>query len=179
MSALLRPPDYPPLTLCAVAFLARIYPMLEKEPGSTEPEADCGSSFAESSERSGPDGLSLKTSNTLGALGCPSCGAICGPSGTPACQFLCEPLTLAHRTTAQERLFLPTLSASSYGSNKGGGAGRVGPERLSLQSLARKGLLTKPGNGLQTVIGGSLSPTWLEWYQGLPEHWTERRGKKR
>jgi len=39
---------------------------------------------------------------------------------------------------------LPTLSASSYGTNKGGAAGRVGRERASLDTLAKRGLLPTP-----------------------------------
>lgn len=83
---------------------------------------------------------------------------------------------------------MPTLSASAYGSNQGGGAGRTGKVRYSLQSLARNGLLptltvkgnynkrgpsARSGDGLATVIGGSLNPTWSEWYMGFPLHWTE------
>lgn len=40
-------------------------------------------------------------------------------------------------------LLLPTATATAtaYGSNRGGGAGRVGPERLGLDRLAARGLL--------------------------------------
>src|SRR6188768_465946 len=37
---------------------------------------------------------------------------------------------------------LPTPSAVSYGSNRGGGMGRVGPIRHSLDAMARKGLIS-------------------------------------
>ena len=36
---------------------------------------------------------------------------------------------------------LPTLTAQSYGTNHGGAAGRVGPVRLSLETMARTGAL--------------------------------------
>ncbi len=39
---------------------------------------------------------------------------------------------------------LPTPSAVSYGSNRGGGMGRVGPVRHSLDAMARKGLWPTP-----------------------------------
>lgn len=39
---------------------------------------------------------------------------------------------------------LPTPTASSYGSNRGGAAGRVGKVRYSLDSMARQGLLPTP-----------------------------------
>jgi hypothetical protein len=55
------------------------------------------------------------------------------------------------------RRLLPTLTAQEYGTNKGGAAGGEGqPERKSLRGLA----------------GGSLSPTWCEWFMGFPEDWT-------
>lgn len=50
----------------------------------------------------------------------------------------------------------PTPSASSYGTNKGGAAGRVGPSRPSLN----------------TLVGGSLNPAWVEWLMGYPNGWT-------
>jgi DNA (cytosine-5)-methyltransferase 1 len=43
--------------------------------------------------------------------------------------------------TALAREVLPTPTARPYGSNQGGAAGRVGPVRHSLESLARVGLL--------------------------------------
>lgn len=36
---------------------------------------------------------------------------------------------------------LPTLSASNYGWNKGGAAGREGPARPSLETIAKRGML--------------------------------------
>jgi len=42
------------------------------------------------------------------------------------------------------RILLPTPTASSYGSNQGGAAGRVGPVRHSLESMARMDLLPTP-----------------------------------
>lgn len=83
---------------------------------------------------------------------------------------------------------LPTLSATSYGSNQGGAAGTNVEVRLSLQSMAkllptltrsdgRKGVgesETRLGTPiLTTTIGGNLCPTWCEWFLGFPEGWTE------
>src|SRR5208337_1025477 len=69
----------------------------------------------------------------------------------------------AHRRVQQK--LLPTLSASTYGSNQGGAAGRVGPVRKSLRGLA----------------GGSLNPQWCEHFMGFPKDWTalssEQSGK--
>ena len=77
----------------------------------------------------------------------------------------------------------PTPTASTYGSNQGGAAGRTGKVRLSLESMARKGLWPTPtvcgnynktgaskksGNGLATAVGGPLNPNWVEWLMGWP-----------
>lgn len=85
---------------------------------------------------------------------------------------------------------LPTLSASSYGSNQGGAAGRVGPKRYSLLLLLRKGLLpttttkgnynkaglsSRSGDGLLTALSrlGATEPTreFLCWFMGFPSGW--------
>lgn len=52
--------------------------------------------------------------------------------------------------------FWPTPTASNYGSNQGGGAGRVGKIRKSISGL----------------IGGPPSPEFLEWLMGYPSGWT-------
>jgi hypothetical protein len=91
---------------------------------------------------------------------------------------------------------LPTPSATSYGSNQGGAAGRVGPVRHSLESMARHGLWPTPtslspakngnneaGNSCGLVAirkrildetpqaTGSLSPLWVAWLMGYPTEW--------
>lgn len=94
-------------------------------------------------EASGTDGLAelsligllSRTSTTPGADGCPSCGAACTSEGIPACRFECQPLALEESIIAPAGGWLPTPTASSYGSCRGGGAGRLGPWRPSLQSL--------------------------------------------
>ncbi len=52
--------------------------------------------------------------------------------------------------------YLPTASATEYGSNRGGAGGRVGPKRPSLRGH----------------LGGSPNPDWLDWYVGLPIGWS-------
>ena len=89
---------------------------------------------------------------------------------------------------AEARALVPTLSAVSYGSNRGGGAGRVGKVRESLATMAKKGTLlptlvardskgpgpthTKGGRDLPSEAGGHLSPSFAEWLMGFPEGWT-------
>lgn len=36
----------------------------------------------------------------------------------------------------------------------------------------RKGASKSSGDGLATVVGGRLNPTWCEWYTGVPMGWT-------
>ena len=52
--------------------------------------------------------------------------------------------TSAPRTSASESGLLPTPSAVSYGTNQGGGMGRIGPVRPSLETMARSGLWPTP-----------------------------------
>lgn len=37
----------------------------------------------------------------------------------------------------------------------------------------RKGASKTSGNGLATVVGGKLNPTWVEWLMGFPLGWTD------
>jgi hypothetical protein len=100
-------------------------------------------------------GLLSRTSTTPGGGGCPSCGALCGDSGIPACHFKCPPVTLARATKGDASSLLPTPTASSYGSCRGGGAGRVGKWRKSLDGL------------------GIGAPEQRERMLGFPFDWTE------
>lgn len=54
------------------------------------------------------------------------------------------PQALEPTTSAKDGSYWPTPSASSYGSNKGGAAGRVGKERYSLETMARRNLWPTP-----------------------------------
>lgn len=111
---------------------------------------------------------------------------------------------ILYRLRKSERLtkeivgsYLPTPSASSYGSNKGGSAGRVGKERISLDTMARKSLWPTPNatdykgpstrskgkdrpicdDDLPTRLNrhqpGPLNPTFVEYLMGFPLGWTE------
>lgn len=62
-----------------------------------------------------------------------------------------------HRRLKKLFEFLPTPTASSYGSNRGGAAGRVGKTRKSLSG----------------VLGGPENPEWREWLMGWPIGWTD------
>jgi hypothetical protein len=91
---------------------------------------------------------------------------------------------------AHRNLF-PTPSASNYGSNQGGAAGRVGPVRYSLHSMARRGMwptpqapdwrsgkvsaetMAKNSRPLSEQIGGTLNPEFCEWLMAWPIGFTD------
>lgn len=91
-----------------------------------------------------------RTSTKPGVDGCPNCGADCGPTGMPLCAFECSPQRLELGTSVPDASLLPTPTASSYGSCRGGGNGRVGKWRQSLHSR------------------GILHPQIWEWLMGFP-----------
>ena len=89
-----------------------------------------------------------------------------------------------HLSTAV--LMLPTPSAQNYGTNQGGAAGRVGPIRPSLDTMAQRNLWPTPrankwgspdshGRVPEELknAGGSLNPMWVEWLMGWPLGWTD------
>lgn len=88
-------------------------------------------------------------------------------------------------TTAQ----WPTPTASSYGSNVGGAAGRIGKVRRSLGAevkqwptpTARDGHRAgydKPGRPLSERARGPLNPPWVEALMGLPMGWTDPEDRR-
>jgi len=159
-----------------------------KGPDSAEPAPDSGSSSLASSRRSRRHGSSSKTSRVENADGCPMCVDTCTCSDTEAAPWGLPPKTLELRTFGDASSLLPTPTASTYGSNVGGAAGRHGKARLSLESMARKGLLPTPcvsrktwekkgdetwaGLGMVAETEGRLSPRFVEWMMGFPDDWT-------
>jgi hypothetical protein len=68
------------------------------------------------------------------------------------------PQKLEPRTYEKDGSCLPTPSASSYGTNRGGAAGRTGKERPSLETMARKGLWPTPTvRDSRAVCSGDLN----------------------
>lgn len=83
---------------------------------------------------------------------------------------------------------LPAPTATSYGSNRGGAAGRKGAARLSLEQMALRGALPTPcvsrktwnkkgdatfaGLGMVAETEARLSPRFVEWMMGFPDDWT-------
>ncbi len=95
---------------------------------------------------------------------------------------LFQPKKLAPATFVKDGLDLPTPTASNYGSNQGGAAGRTGKRRQSVASMASRGLIPTPmardwkGSGganrespdLSFTMGGNLNPRFVEEIMGYP-----------
>lgn len=135
-------------------FPAKISRSQEGRSDSVASEAASGGNLEESLRRSAQTGLSLRTWDTHGAVGCPKCAETLHHNYMPVCLYGCEPLTWERPTNARVSGLLPTPTASSYGSCRGGGAGRVGKWRKSLDGL------------------GIKNPTYREWMMGFPLEWT-------
>ena len=156
----------------AGAFPAKTSPSQDEEPASTASAADSSMSTSASFARFDPASSSWKTSqpSLLGDLDVfsgswPRSGTT--ESGTAFRRRPSAPLTkgtgssslptptatmaqtkgdlIGHLRGTKGSRMLPTPSATTYGHNKGGGAGREGqPERASLETLARRGMLPTP-----------------------------------
>ena len=83
------------------AFPARTFPVPEKEPGSTEPEAVCGENLRELSARFDPDSCSWKTATSLLNEDLPESSVILPRSGTMRSGKLWERTTSAPRADEQ------------------------------------------------------------------------------
>jgi len=84
---------------------------------------------------------------------------------------------------------LPALTATSYGSNRGGAAGRTGKVRYSLPALIARDARTaaarpKPRQrgtlplicqiaDMQGSNTGGLNPPWTAWFMGYPVEWAQ------
>ena len=63
-------------------------------------------------------------------------------------------LKSAHHINGSESSFLPTPTATTYGSNQGGAAGRTGKVRHSLESMAKRNLWPTPTTQDNNQVGG-------------------------
>jgi hypothetical protein len=176
-----------PSTWYAEDSLARMSRAQARALASAVLEAAFGASSPESSANSPRPGSSLKTSRRARRGGSMPFVPNWNDSATKRyrsrlARLLAALPIAAHAFSSLGHEALPTLSACSYGSNRGGGAGRVGPERPSLERLLptltiagnynRAGLSPTSGDGLATALGGgNLNPRWCEWFMGLPVGW--------
>lgn len=163
----------------AVDFPARTSPRPAKVLVLKESEAGFGSSTRASSAKSDQFSQSLRMCLAFELSGLTGCSLTWKNSGTPQNRSWWVLSMPEHHIGASGLGLLPTPTASSYGNNQGGQAGRVGPKRHSLRSMARNGLWPTPTanrwSGLQShgrnAVLGTLNPTWVEWLMGFPLHW--------
>ena len=174
---LYAPPASNQLTLFAEAFPANRIVLLADVPAPPT-IAICGRSSPESFAKLNPDGSWRKT--CLGYSQVTLDGSLERFSETwpragmtrNGIAYLLRPLV--RLTGAIACGLLPTPSAESYGTNHGGAAGRVGPIRPSLETMARrnlwptptedgnynrKGASAKSGDGLATAVKRWPTPT--------------------
>lgn len=144
--------DIKPLS---TASRAKTYRLREKAKALVARGVDSGVTISMSFALSLLTGSLQKTSVTLGDDGCPNCGELFTKLGMPLCHYECEPLTWEPPISVAASSLLPTPTASSYGSCRGGGLGRVGKWRKSLESL------------------GIGHPQVREIMMGFPIGWTE------
>lgn len=192
-----------PWTSSAEASPVRTSAVRAEELASLVLEAAYGTSSLELLRKCALAGLSSKTSAVELASGSPQCAESWNDLATRRyrCrlrQLIAERPTSAHafssllaegrllptataRSDRPQNGLLPTLTASSYGSNKGGCAGRSKqPSRFSLRTLlptlttTRATYMRSRGKTyamLNGMVDGPLSPRWLEWFMGFPDGW--------
>lgn len=128
------------LTLSVEDSPARTSPSPEKVKASQASEADFGSNTLASSKKSDPFSSSLRTCLAFELSALTECWLTWKDLGTPESRSWWVLSMPAHPINGNGLGLLPTPTAVSYGSNQGGAAGRVGPKRHSLRSMARNGL---------------------------------------
>lgn len=98
-----------------------------------------------------------------------------GNRGTPshehALRRAADPMRTLNLEDAAMAYLLPTPTANSYGSNQGGAAGRVGPVRHSLESMAKLNLMETWGKFAPAVA------LWADMFGTLPPEPTETAPK--
>jgi len=159
MSAQLALPFCPSSTSFAVVSLAKTSAALASERALAVLAAAYGLSTSESSTSFDLNGLWSKTSPAARVHGLTLCAKDWNSTAMRVYRSRLRRRMSALRMSGSESLsLLPTLTRHSYGTNHGGAAGRTGKVRMSLQTMARKGLLP-------TLIrkANLLSPAMKKW----------------
>src|SRR5689334_434383 len=128
----------------AEASPVRIFLSLAKELGSLASEADFGRSMRDSFASFDHATSSWRTSQHCLLEGFQRYSETWPRSGMTLNGTACPLPTLAPLTDETESGLLPTPAATSYGTNQRGSAGRTGPIRPSLETMARRGLWPTP-----------------------------------
>lgn len=136
---------FPLSTSCAEDSPAKTSASLETGGGSTEPAPVFGFSLRASSRKRSPAPLWLKTSPPSPVVGfLASCKTLPTSGSWGHGMWSPQPPSEPRTSDDASLSLLPTPTASSYGSNQGGSAGRSGPMRASREMRALKGLLPTP-----------------------------------
>jgi len=167
--------------------VSRVNPSPSPASGSeSKTSAGSGPSSPASSPTCDHERCFLRTRPDLFGSACITSSATLPRSGSMRSGVCSERPTLAPRTVDRASSFWPTISAERYGTNQGGAAGRVGPVRPSLDTLAKtwstptagssSGRQGRTGTGAQSRQ--KLNPRFVEMLQGFPQGWTafERSG---
>jgi hypothetical protein len=147
------------------------------EKASTENDRDCGLSLLGSFARLNPDTSSWRTPQTSFLEDSELFSETWPAWGVMRDGVCWEQPTSAPPISESESGLLPTLLASNTKAVHLRSNGR--PPRSYLPTITvngnynRVGAGPKSGDGLATVVGGPLNPTWAEWFMGWPLGWTE------
>lgn len=177
--------------LSSAAFHVRTSVLLAMEQAWLESEADFSSKSVAWSKKSSPLSSSWKTCQPLELEVFEKSSEHLQIWGMTVDGLVSLPKKLEPTTSEKDGFFLPTPTAQSYGSNQGGGAGRVGKKRYSLEALWKAGRLPTPTvsqksydrqrdgsithslSGLwRATTGTTMPPTFSEWVMGYPIGWT-------
>lgn len=169
---------------------ARTSPLLGSEPAFTASAAASSSTTSGSPSSARPRGSSGRTSPEQLALFPPSSPSSTA-TGTPEPGPCFERVTWEPPTSEPASSSWPTPTATRYGTNQGGAAGRTGPVRPSLDTLAktwatptvhgnhnRKGASEKAGDGLATQAAAWPTPSGRDWKSGKASDATWARNSR-
>jgi hypothetical protein len=189
------------LTWFLAASRARTSALPEREPESTESEAECGPTWRGSLARFDPDSRSWRTAQRS-LLGDSGEFSVTWPSSGMTADGQCWELMLSEPTiSATDSGLWPTPTAAGfecadiprllerrekyaakYGNN---GFGLTLNQAVKVWAtpvtrdyrhpgrsrMERTG--SKAGDPLPQQVGGALNPTWVEWLMGWPLGWTD------
>jgi hypothetical protein len=176
------------LTSYLEAFRAKTYQQQEKVLESTEQEVECGITWHESSEKYNQNMSSLKTAQPCVLEDLSEFSKTLPRSGMMQGGLYWEQPTSVLRTKEKEcGLWLGTPTTAMSGrSEKFKRPGMTPAEFVEAYpargtwptptvcgNYNRKGASATSGDGLATVVGGKLNPTWVEWLMGWPLGWTD------
>ena len=100
-------------------------------------------------------------------------------------EWHCIPASAVGAPHRRDRIWIVATPRAAYSQGSTGKANRSSdlrdfvkmyPTPTVCGNYNRKGASKTSGNGLATVVGGTLNPTWVEWLMGFPLNWTSLEG---